>query len=92
MQASELRKKSVPELQEQINAFLKERFELRMQRSVGQLGQPHLIRQLGKDLARAKTVLNEKLWELGDGSGSQAPAPAPAAQAPGEAPSEEAAK
>ena len=60
MKASELRNKSVEELQQEINNLSKERFNYRMQKSTGQLGQSHLLKQVKKDIARLKTVLNEK--------------------------------
>lgn len=63
MKASELREKTVEELQEEINSLVKDRFGYRMQKSTGQLGQTHLLKDVTRDIARAKTVLNEKLHE-----------------------------
>ena len=60
MKASELKSKTVDELQADINELVKTQFEFRMQDSIGQLGQPHLLREVKKDIARVKTVLNEK--------------------------------
>ena len=60
MKASELRDKSVEELKAQLDELAKEQFNYRMQRSTGQLGQPHLFKQTRKDIARIKTVLEEK--------------------------------
>lgn len=60
---SALRNKSATELQADINELVKIQFELRMQNSVGQLGQPHLLREARKDIARTKTILNEKKRE-----------------------------
>lgn len=60
MKASELREKSVEELKAQLDQLAKEQFAYRMQRSTGQLGQPHLFKQTRKDIARIKTVLEEK--------------------------------
>ena len=60
MKASELREKSVEELQQEINNLAKEQFNYRMQKSTGQLGQPHLLGQIRRDIARIKTVLREK--------------------------------
>ena len=60
MKASELKDKSVEELQEQINELSKEQFNYRMQKSTGQLGQTHLLGQIRRDIARVKTVLREK--------------------------------
>ncbi len=61
MKASELREKPVEELQEEIESLVKDQFTHRMQKSTGQLNQAHLLKQVAKDIARAKTVLNEKL-------------------------------
>jgi len=63
MKPSELRNKSVSELQQEEENLLKERFNYRIQRSTGQLGQSHLLKQVKRDIARVKTVLAEKLKE-----------------------------
>ncbi len=60
MKASELREKSVEELQQEVENLVKEQFNFRMQQSTGQLGQSHLLKQVKKDIARVKTVLIEK--------------------------------
>ncbi|MFW1678781.1 50S ribosomal protein L29 [Pontibacter sp. JAM-7] len=60
MKAIELRDKSVDELQQELLGLLKEQFNLRMQKSTGQLAQTHLLGQVRRDIARVKTVLNEK--------------------------------
>ena len=60
MKASELKDKSVEELNNELKAKLREQFNLRMQKGTGQLGQPHLVSQVRRDIARIKTVLNQK--------------------------------
>ena len=60
MKASELRKKSVEDLNKQLLTLREEQFKLRMQKSTGQLGQTHLLPLNQRDIARLKTVLNEK--------------------------------
>lgn len=60
MKASELREKSVDELQENLVALMKDQFTYRMQKSTGQLNQTHLSKEVAKDIARVKTVLVEK--------------------------------
>ncbi|SEI89712.1 large subunit ribosomal protein L29 [Allopseudospirillum japonicum] len=60
MKAQELRDKSVEELKEQLHSLLREQFNLRMQKATAQLGQTHLLKQVRRDVARVKTVLNEK--------------------------------
>ena len=61
MKVSELKDKSVEELQEQLVNLAKEQFKHRMDQSTGQLGQTHLLKATKKDIARVKTVLNEKM-------------------------------
>ncbi|MAD43682.1 MAG: 50S ribosomal protein L29 [Oceanospirillaceae bacterium] len=63
MKASELKTKSVAELQSQLEELLGEQFKLRMQKATGQLGQSHLIGQTRRDIARVKTVLAQKAGE-----------------------------
>ena len=63
MKTIELRDKSLPELQDEVENLVKEQFNYRMQHSIGQLGQSHLLKQVKKDIARLKTVLNEKRKE-----------------------------
>lgn len=60
MNSVEMREKSVDELKESLLDLLKEQFNLRMQKSSGQLGQSHLLGQARRDIARVKTILNEK--------------------------------
>ncbi len=60
MNASELRDKSVEDLNKQLLTLREEQFKLRMQKSTGQLGQTHLLQQNQRDIARVKTVLTEK--------------------------------
>ncbi|MDR9468291.1 MULTISPECIES: 50S ribosomal protein L29 [Marinospirillum] len=60
MKAQELREKSADELNEQLQGLLREQFQLRMRKVTGQLGQTHLLKQLRRDVARIKTVLNDK--------------------------------
>jgi len=60
MKASELREKSVDELNQELNSQLEHQFKLRMQASTSQLGQSHQIKETRRNVARIKTVLNEK--------------------------------
>ena len=60
MKATELREKSVDELNAELLKLREEQFKLNMQKSTGQLGQTHLLKQTRKDIARLKTVLSEK--------------------------------
>ncbi|MEM7290469.1 MAG: 50S ribosomal protein L29 [Pseudomonadota bacterium] len=60
MKASELREKSIDELQSQLQDLYKDQFNYRMQNTTGQLGQVHLIGEVKKDIARIKTIITEK--------------------------------
>ena len=60
MKASELRDKSHAELREALNDLLKEQFNLRMQRGTGQMARPHLMKEVRRNIARVKTVMNAK--------------------------------
>jgi large subunit ribosomal protein L29 len=60
MKAQEIRQKSVAELKTELLRLRKEQFGIRMQSASGQLGQPHLAKELRRDIARVKTVLREK--------------------------------
>ena len=60
MKATELREKSVDELNAELLKLREEQFKLNMQKSTGQLGQTHLLKQTRRDIARVKTVLSEK--------------------------------
>ena len=60
MIAKELQEKSVAELQATLIELLREQFTLRMQKATGQLSQTHLLSQVRRNIARVKTVLNDK--------------------------------
>ncbi|GGW72598.1 MULTISPECIES: 50S ribosomal protein L29 [Alishewanella] len=60
MKASELKTKSVEELNAELLGLLREQFNLRMQAATGQLAQSHLLKQVRRDIARVKTILTEK--------------------------------
>jgi large subunit ribosomal protein L29 len=60
MKASELREKSVEELQVQLQDLYKDQFNNRMQNATGQLGQVHLLKEVKRDIARIKTLITEK--------------------------------
>ncbi|GAA5112155.1 MAG: 50S ribosomal protein L29 [Alcanivorax sp.] len=60
MKASELREKSVEELQNQQLELLEQQFKQRMQLASGQLSQTHNLGKVRRDIARVKTILREK--------------------------------
>ncbi len=59
MKARDLRHKGAVDLDKQLLELLKEQFNLRMQRGVGQLTRPSEMKSVRRDIARIKTVLTE---------------------------------
>ena len=60
MKATELREKSVSELEAELIGLYREQFNLRMQKGVGQLSRPDQFSKVRRNIARIKTILNEK--------------------------------
>lgn len=60
MKASELREKSVDELNKELEDLLKAQFGLRMQRATQQLSNTSQLGKVRRDIARVRTVLTEK--------------------------------
>ena len=60
MQASDLRNKSVDELNEELVALRREQFNLRMQQATGELSHNHEHSRVRKDIARIKTIMTQK--------------------------------
>ena len=60
MKASELREQTVDELTNELVRLRRDHFNLRMQRGSGQLPQTHLLQETKRDIARVKTVMQEK--------------------------------
>ena len=60
MNASDLREKSADELNKELIELLREQFSLRMQNGTGQLSRPHQVKVVRRNIARIKTILNEK--------------------------------
>lgn len=63
MKAVEFRNLTTAEIEQKINSFKEELFNLRFQLATGQLDNPAQIRDIRKNIARASTVLRER--ELG---------------------------
>jgi large subunit ribosomal protein L29 len=61
MKAAELRTKSDDELKDQLVDLRKEAFNLRFQTASGQLENTARVRQVRRDIARIKTLLNERV-------------------------------
>jgi large subunit ribosomal protein L29 len=60
MNATELKEKSVEELNTELLSLLREQFNLRMQASTGQLEKTDGLRKVRRTIARVKTILTEK--------------------------------
>ena len=60
MKASELRGKDVAALEKEVTDLLKAHFGLRMQKATQQLTDHSVLGKTRRDIARAKTVLNQK--------------------------------
>lgn len=60
MSANELRDKTPDQLKEQLADLKKEAFNLRFQQASGALENTARVRQVRRDAARVKTILNEK--------------------------------
>jgi large subunit ribosomal protein L29 len=57
---AELRDKSVDELQTRERELGEQLFKLRFQRATGRMESPAKMRQVRREIARIKTLLNEK--------------------------------
>ena len=60
MKASELRGKNSDELRQELNELLKAQFSLRMQVATQQLTNNSQIGKVRRDIARVRTIINEK--------------------------------
>ncbi|WP_017999563.1 50S ribosomal protein L29 [Paracoccus sp. N5] len=63
MKAQELKEKTPEQLREQLLSLKKEAFNLRFQQATGQLESTARMRAVRRDLARVKTILNQKAAE-----------------------------
>ena len=60
MDANELREKTPDQLRDELANLKKEAFNLRFQQATSQLENTAPMRQVRRDAARVKTILNEK--------------------------------
>jgi large subunit ribosomal protein L29 len=60
MKASELRVKNTDELRQELNELLKAQFSLRMRVATQQLTNNSQIGKVRRDIARVRTIINEK--------------------------------
>ena len=63
MNATELKAKTPDQLRDELVALKKEAFNLRFQQATGQLENTARMRKVRRDVARIKTVLNQKAAE-----------------------------
>jgi large subunit ribosomal protein L29 len=63
MKFTEIKDLSVDELNKKLKELKEEYFEMRMKNTLGQVGNPLLIRDARKNIARIKTSLTQKLSE-----------------------------
>ncbi len=64
MNAKEMKSKQPAELKETLTELLKTQFDLRMARGNGQLTKTHVLKEVRRDIARAKTIIKQKELEL----------------------------
>ncbi len=60
MKASDVRAKSVDQLNDELASLKKEQFNLRFQKATGQLENTGRVRVVRKDIARVKTLSRQK--------------------------------
>lgn len=65
MKAAELRAKTLSELQAELAQELRALFNLRMQKGAGQLDKPSEFRKTRRNIARIKTIINQKKTDAG---------------------------
>ncbi len=58
--ASELKTKTVDELNTELSGLFREQFNLRMQRGSGQDVKPHNFKRVRRQIARIKTIIHQK--------------------------------
>ena len=60
MNVRELRTKSDEDLRKELLDLNREAFNLRVQKGTGQLSRPSQVKAVRRDIARIKTILNER--------------------------------
>ena len=60
MKAADLNKKTLQQLNAELTELRREQFNLRMQKATGQLAKSDQVAKVRKNIARVKTVLNQK--------------------------------
>ena len=59
MKAVDLKKKSMLDLRAELEGLLEQQFKVRMSHGSGQLPQTHKLREVRRDVARVRTVINQ---------------------------------
>lgn len=59
MKVTELRQKTIIELNAMLASLAKEQFNLRMQKSTQQLSKPDQIKKVRREIARVQTIVKE---------------------------------
>ncbi|MFQ5756564.1 MAG: 50S ribosomal protein L29 [Acidiferrobacterales bacterium] len=60
MRPKDIRAMDHAAVKKELHELLREQFNLRMQRATGQLGNPARIREIRRDIARFRTIMNEQ--------------------------------
>ncbi len=60
MNTNELRSKTTEELNTELLSLMKEQFNLRVQKGIGQAPQANLFKKVRRQIARIKTIVREK--------------------------------
>ena len=60
MKTSELREKTLEELEVRLKSLYKDQFNWRMQQASGQLSKVHLMKSVRQNISRVKTIITEK--------------------------------
>ncbi|MEX1147161.1 MAG: 50S ribosomal protein L29 [Sphingomonadales bacterium] len=60
MKITKLRDKTEDQLRDELTQLKKEQFNLRFQRATGQLEKTSRVREVRRDIARIRTLLNEQ--------------------------------
>jgi large subunit ribosomal protein L29 len=60
MNVSEMKSKTVVELNTELSSLLQEQFNMRMQKGMGQMTNMNELRRVRRDIARVKTIITQK--------------------------------
>ncbi|TFH39889.1 MAG: 50S ribosomal protein L29 [Lysobacterales bacterium] len=71
MDAKELRAKSAEDLKTELLELAREAFNLRMQKGTGQLSRHNQVKDVRRNIARIKTILNERRKTESNGAESK---------------------